>query len=81
MEGRPSFPPLRWKSERLSEKTPDPVLIVILGCEKQVQLLVCVYLAVLRDIMLRALLLSIVNSIPLQNALFHAQPDKVWVES
>ena len=81
MEGRPSFPPSRWKSERLSEKTPDPVLIVILGCEKQVQLLVCVYLAVLRDIMLRALLLSIVNSIPLQNALFHAQPDMVWVES
>ena len=81
MEGGSSFPASRWKNERLSEKTLDPVLIVILGCEKHVQLLVCVYLAVLRDIMLCALLLSTVNSIPLQNALFHAQPDKVWVES
>ena len=75
------FPPSRWKTERLNEKTTDPVFIVILGCEKHVQPLICVYLAVLCDIMLRALLSSIVNSILLHNALFHDQPDKVWVES
>ena len=80
MEGRSPFPPSRWKTERLNEKTTDPVYIVILGCEKHVQLLICIYLAVLCD-MLRALLSSIVNSILLHNALFHAQPDKVWVES
>ena len=76
-----SFPPSRRKTERLSEKTPDPVFIVILGCEKHAKLLICVYLSVLCDIMLRALLSSLVNSIPLHNALFHAQPDKVWEES
>ena len=62
MEGRSPFPPSRWKPERLNKKTPDPVFIVILGCEKHVQLVICVYLAVLGDIMLRALLSSIVNS-------------------
>ena len=64
VEGRSPFPPSRWKTERLNEKTTDPehVFIVILGCEKHVQLLICVYLAVLCDIMLRALLSSIVNS-------------------
>ena len=61
MEGRSPFPPSRWKTERLNEKTTDPVFIVILGCEKHVQLLICIYLAVLCDIMLRALLSSIVN--------------------
>ena len=81
MEGRSPFPPSRWKTERLNEKTTDPVFIVILGCEKHVQLLICIYLAVLCDIMLRALSSSIVNSILLHNTLFHAQPDKVWVES
>ena len=60
VEGRSPFPPSRWKTERLSEKTADPVFIVILGCEKHVQLLICVYLAVLCDIMLRTLLSSIV---------------------
>ena len=79
-EAVPPFPPSRWKTERLNEKTTDPVFIV-LGCEKHVQLLICSYLAVLCDIMLRAPLSSIVNSILLHNALFHAQPDKVWVES
>ena len=39
----------------------DPVFIVILGCEKHVQLLICIYSAVLCDIMLRAPLSSIVN--------------------
>ena len=62
MEGRSSFPPSRWETERLSEKTSDPVFIVILGSEKHVQLLICVYLAVLCEIILRALLSSIVNS-------------------
>ena len=62
MEGRYPFPPSSWKTERLNEKTTDPVFIVILGCEKHVQLLICVYLAVLSDIMLRALLSNIVNS-------------------
>ena len=81
MEGRSLFPPSRWKTERLNEKTTDPVFIVILGCEKHVQLLICIYSAVLCDIMLRAPLLSIVNSILLHNTLFHAQPDTVWVES
>ena len=81
MEGRSPFPPSRWKTERLNEKTTDSVFIVIPGGEKHVQLLLCVYLAVLCDIMLRALLSSIVNSILLHNTLFHAQPDKVWVES
>ena len=81
MEGRSSFPPSRWKIERLSEKSPDPVFFVILGCEEHAQLLICVYLPVLCDIMLRALLSSLVNSIPLHNALFHSQPDKVWEES
>ena len=38
-------------------------IIVILGCEKHVQPLLCVYLAVLCDIMLCALLSSIVNRI------------------
>ena len=55
VEGRSPFPPSRWKTERLNEKTTNPVFIVILGCEKHVQLLICVYLAVLCDIMLRAL--------------------------
>ena len=54
---------------------------VILECEKHAKLVICVYLSVLCDIMLRALLSSLVNSIPLHNALFHAQPDKVWEES
>ena len=81
MECRSPFPPSRWKTERLNEKTTDPVFIVILGCEKHVQLLICIYLAVLCDIMLRALLSSVVNSILLHKALFHAQPDNVWVES
>ena len=36
MEGRTPFPPSRWKTERLNEKTTDPVFIVILGCEKHV---------------------------------------------
>ena len=62
VEGRSSFPPSCWKTERLNKKTPDPVFIVILGCEKYVQPLICVYLAVVCDIMLRALLSSIVNS-------------------
>ena len=62
VEDRSSFPPSRWKIEILNEKTTDPVFIVILGCEKHVQLLTCVYLAVLCDITLRALLSSIVNS-------------------
>ena len=61
MEGRSPFPPSRWKTERLNEKTTDPVFIVIQGCEKHMQLLICIYLAVLCDIMLRALLSSIVN--------------------
>ena len=61
MEGRSSFPPSRWKTDRLNEKTAYLALIVILGCEKHVQLLVCVYLAVLCDIMLRTLFSSIVN--------------------
>ena len=63
MEDRSLFPPSRWKTERLNEKTADPVFIVTLGCEKHVQLLICVYLAVLCDIMLRALLSSIVNNV------------------
>ena len=63
VEGRSPFPPSRWKTERLKEETTDPVFIVILGCEKHVQPLICVYLAVLCDIMLRALLSSIVNRI------------------
>ena len=79
MEGRSPFPPSRWKTERLNENHGS--CIVILGCEKHVQLLICIYLAVLCDIMLGALLSSIVNSILLHNTLFHAQPDKVWVES
>ena len=58
----PPFPPSRWKTERLNEKTRDPVFIVVLGCEKHVQLLICIYLAVLCDIMLRPSLSSIVNS-------------------
>ena len=62
VEGRSSFPPSCWKTERLNKKTPDPVFIAILGCKKHVQLVICVYLAVLGDIMLRALLSSIVNS-------------------
>ena len=78
VEGRSSFPPSRRKTERLSEKTPDPVFIVILGCEKHAKLLICVYLSVLCDTMLCALFSSLVNSIPLHNAIFHAQPDKVW---
>ena len=61
MEGRSSFPPSRWKTDRQNEKTADPLFIVILGCEKYVQLVICVYLAVLCDIMLRALFSSIVN--------------------
>ena len=54
---------LRAGKLRLNEKTTDPVFIVILGCEKHVQLLICIYLAVLCDIMLRAPLSSIVNSL------------------
>ena len=81
MEGRSPFPPSRWKTERLNEKTTDPVFIVILGCEKHVQLLIRIYLAVLCDIMLRAPFSRIVNSILSHNALFHPQPDKVWIES
>ena len=61
VEGRSSFPPSRWKIERLNEKIAEPVFIAILGCEKYVQLLICVYLALLCDIMLCALLSSIVN--------------------
>ena len=34
MEGRSSFLPSQWKTDRLNEKTADPVFIVILGCEK-----------------------------------------------
>ena len=63
VEGRSFFPPSRWKTERLSEKTPDPVFIVIiLGCKKTLATSDSVYLSVLCDIMLRALLSSIVNS-------------------
>ena len=41
VEGRSFFPPSRWKTERLSEKTPDPVFIVIiLGCKKHSQRLI-----------------------------------------
>ena len=65
MVGRSPFPPLRWKTKRLNEKTTDSVFIIILGCEKHVQPLICVYLAVLCYIIiliLLALLSSIVNS-------------------
>ena len=51
------------KTERLNEKTTDAVFLVVLGCEKHVQLLICIYLAVLCDIMLRAPLSSIVNAV------------------
>ena len=67
MEGRSPFPPSRWQTERLNEKTTDPVFIVILGCEKHVQLLICVYLSVLCDVMLFALLSSIVTRVGIRD--------------
>ena len=78
-----AVPPFLLRAGKLRDWTRKPRILYILlswGVKKHVQLLICIYLAVLCD-MLRALLSSIVNSILLHNALFHAQPDKVWVES